>query len=99
MRENAEEKKRIRSLVGQIPEPDELYGRDNFIDHLWRMLGRGASDQDFDEVMADLEYDWYLRLDPDSNEFYFRLKVMQDWWRRWYPSASSRKNAAKRKAS
>ena len=61
--------------------------------------GRGASDQDFDEVMADLEYDWYLRLDPDSNEFYFRLKVMQDWWRRWYPAARSRKNASKKKAS
>jgi hypothetical protein len=47
--------------------------------------GRGASEQGFDDIMADLEYDWYLRLDPDTNEFYFRLKVMQDWWRRWYP--------------
>jgi len=27
---------------------------------------------------------------PDTNEYYFRLKVMQDWWRRWYPSASAR---------
>jgi hypothetical protein len=30
--------KKTRSLVGQIPEPDELYGREDFIDHLWRML-------------------------------------------------------------
>jgi hypothetical protein len=36
--------------------------------------------------MADLEYEWYLRLDSDTNEFHFRLKVMQDWWRRWYPA-------------
>src|SRR5216117_3381058 len=28
----------IRSLVGQIPEPDELYGRTDFIDHLWKLL-------------------------------------------------------------
>lgn len=61
--------------------------------------GRGANDQSFDEVIADLEYDWYLRLDPDTNEFYFRLKVMQDWWRRWYPAAGARKKATRRKAS
>ncbi|MBI4624430.1 MAG: hypothetical protein HY736_14595 [Verrucomicrobia bacterium] len=30
--------KQTRSLVGQIPEPEELYGREDFIDHLWRML-------------------------------------------------------------
>ena len=52
--------------------------------------GRGAEDQEFDELMADLEYDWYLSLDPDTNEFFFRLKVMQDWWRRWYPSAATK---------
>lgn len=27
-----------RSLVGQIPDPHELYGREQFIEHLWRML-------------------------------------------------------------
>jgi hypothetical protein len=48
--------------------------------------GKAASDQSFDELMADLEYEWYLRLDSDTNEFHFRLKVMQDWWRRWYPA-------------
>lgn len=47
----------------------------------------GASEQGFDELMADLEYDWYLRLCPDTNEFYFRLKIMGDWWRRWFPPA------------
>jgi len=61
--------------------------------------GRGANDQVFDDVMADLEYDWYLRLDPDTNEFYFRLKVMRDWWRRWYPAADDRKKTAMRKPS
>jgi hypothetical protein len=52
--------------------------------------GKTASDQAFDELMADLEYEWYLRLDTDTNEFHFRLKVMQDWWRRWYPAASAK---------
>ena len=58
--------------------------------------GRLASDQDFDDLLANLEYDWYLRLDPDTNEFYFRLKVMQDWWRRWYPAAATSTKTRKR---
>jgi hypothetical protein len=61
--------------------------------------GRGASEQGFDDIMADLEYDWYLRLDPDTNEFYFRLKVMQDWWRRWYPPSSPGARNPRRKTS
>jgi hypothetical protein len=61
--------------------------------------GKGAHDQEFDELMADLEYDWYLRLDPDTNEFYFRLKVMQDWWHRWYPGQPAKGKAASHKKS
>ena len=30
--------KKTRSLVGLFPEPEELYGREDFINHLWRML-------------------------------------------------------------
>ena len=30
--------KKTRSLVGAIPEPEELYGREALISHLWRML-------------------------------------------------------------
>ena len=59
--------------------------------------GRGTSEQGFDDIMADLEYDWYLRLDPDTNEFYFRLKVMQDWWRRWYPPSAPKVRTPKEK--
>lgn len=59
--------------------------------------GKGATYQAFDEVMADLECDWYLRLDTDTNEFYFRLRVMQDWWRRWYPMPTVKTKASRSK--
>jgi hypothetical protein len=49
--------------------------------------GRGASEVEFDELLADLECDWYLRLDPQTNEYYFMVNVMRDWWQRWYGSA------------
>ena len=73
----------LRAVAGQ-----ERISRPILYDVYAKAHGKGASDQEFDELMADLEYDWYLSLDPDTNEFFFRLKVMQDWWRRWYPSAT-----------
>ncbi|HEY1663353.1 MAG TPA: hypothetical protein VGI03_13120 [Verrucomicrobiae bacterium] len=74
----------LRAVAGQgrISRP-ALY------DIYRKARGKVASEQEFDELMADLEYDWYLRLAPDTNEFYFRLKVMQDWWRRWYPATAT----------
>ncbi|MCX7049635.1 MAG: hypothetical protein NTX50_29635 [Candidatus Sumerlaeota bacterium] len=58
--------------------------------------GRGAGKIDFDELMADLQYDWYLVLDPDTNEYYFMLNVMRDWWRRWYPMTAAAKHKSSR---
>jgi len=51
---------------------------------------RGANELEFAELMADLECDWYLVLDPRTNEYYFMVAVMRDWWRRWFraPKAS-----------
>jgi hypothetical protein len=34
--------------------------------------------------MADLESDWYVVLDPPTNEYYFLLSTMKDWWKRYY---------------
>lgn len=51
---------------------------------------RGTSELGFVELMADLECDWYLVLDPHTNEYYFMVAIMRDWWRRWFraPKAS-----------
>ena len=62
-----------------------------------KACGRGASEQGFDELMADLEYEWYLQLHAPTNEFQFLLKVMQDWWRRWYPARAARTEMRKDK--
>jgi len=45
---------------------------------------RGAKEVEFADLMADLECDWYLVLDVHTNEYYFLLNVMRDWWHRWY---------------
>jgi len=44
----------------------------------------GASERHFKELMADLQCEWYLVLDSHTNEYYFMVNVMRDWWQRWY---------------
>ncbi len=80
----------LRSVAGR-----DRISRPALFDVYRKAHGRGASEQGFDDIMADLEYDWYLRLDPDTNEFHFRLKIMADWWRRWYPLAPPKSRARK----
>jgi hypothetical protein len=45
---------------------------------------RNASELEFCELMADLQCDWYLVLDPNTNEYRFMLDVMRQWWQRWF---------------
>jgi uncharacterized protein len=49
-----------------------------------RARAKGATGLEFDEIMADLESDWYVVLDPPTNEYYFLLSTMKDWWKRYY---------------
>jgi len=53
--------------------------------------GRGASELGFSELLADLECDWYLVLDPHTNEFFFMVDVIRDWWRRWHRAPKGRR--------
>ena len=45
---------------------------------------KGDSEIEFREIMADLECDWYVSLDTSTNEYFFLIKVMKDWWNRFY---------------
>ena len=53
---------------------------------------KGASEMEYREILADLECDWYLQLDTDTNEYFFLLDLMRAWWRRFYrPAPRKRK--------
>jgi hypothetical protein len=64
--------------------PQGRVGGSALFDTYRKARGKGATEAEFDELLADLECDWYLSLDPQTNEFYFMVNVMRDWWRRWY---------------
>ena len=52
---------------------------------------RACPRSEFDEIMADLESDWYVVLDPPTNEYYYLLSTMKDWWKRYYRTFRAKK--------
>lgn len=74
-----------KAVLGAVAEaPSGRVGATALYDIFRRARRRGASEGTFDELLADLECDWYLVLDPRTNEYHFMLDVMRDWWRRWH---------------
>ena len=43
----------------------------------------------FDDLMNDLEMDFYIKFDSD-NKYSFLSKILSDWWLRWHPSSTIR---------
>ncbi|WP_149344068.1 hypothetical protein [Gimesia chilikensis] len=46
--------------------------------------GAEANEIEFNELLADLECDWYLEWNPLANTYSFFMNIMKDWWARWY---------------
>jgi hypothetical protein len=73
------------AVLSAIAEaPLERVGAAALYETYRRARGRGADEREFDELLADLECDWYVVLDRTTNEYHFMLSVMRDWWRRWH---------------
>jgi len=72
----------ILRTVAESPHGRASWSR--LFDVYQKSCKRGASELEFYELMADLECDWYLVLDPNTNEYHFKLDVMRQWWQRWF---------------
>lgn len=88
------ERSAVAVLSAVADAPLERIGSGALYDIYQGARGRGATEAEFDELLADLECDWYLTLDPRTNEYFFMVGVMRDWWRRWFGSAPRRRGTS-----
>jgi len=49
-----------------------------------KTVGESATDDDFNQLMTNLENDFYIRHGKTHDEYIFASKVLCDWWRRYY---------------
>jgi len=78
------ERAAVAGLSAIAEAPLQRVGATALYETYRRARGRDADERELDELLADLECDWYVVLDPTTNEYHFMLSVMRDWWRRWH---------------
>ncbi len=61
---------------------DELY-------NIFMLATRSNESSKFDDLMSDLEMDFYIKFGSDNN-YSFLSKILSDWWLRWHPSSMIR---------
>lgn len=79
--------------------PEGSVGDAALYDTYRKARGRGADQTEYDEVLADLQCDFYLSRDAATNEYRFMVEAMRDWWQRWYgaPAGNARRASGERK--
>ncbi len=50
----------------------------------WKEVGESATDDGFNQLMANLLNDFYIRQAEDDEKYVFASKILCDWWRRYY---------------
>lgn len=62
----------------------EAARRDACWEHYKEIIGHKADLDRFNQMMADLENDFYIRYDEDARRYEFACKLLRDWWLRHY---------------
>lgn len=88
--------KRALAILKAVASQERV-GVSSLFDIYAKPSKRGISEWDFNELMADLECEWYLQLDTRTNEYCFMVNVMRDWWQRWYPTSAKQQSPGKEK--
>ena len=65
------------ALAGEVPKP-ELYQQ------YLKATQQNADVDGFNDLMSDLENDFYIKFLPANDRFVFFSKILRDWWRRYY---------------
>lgn len=76
--------KAAKRLLRELAPLPEGVSRDACYQFYAGEVGSDADDNEFHGMMADLEYEFYLRYDPDIRRYRFACKLLRDWWLRHY---------------
>jgi uncharacterized protein len=62
---------------GSVPSAD--------LRRLFAQIGEGRLDnEDFNEILAYVENEYYVRLDPGQGAYQFSTNILRDWWMRYH---------------
>ena len=77
------EEKAIKMLLRELAVTNNL--KRDTVYHLYRTeRGEQADIEEFNTMMTNLENDFYVRFDGETQQYEFSCKLLRDWWLRHY---------------
>ena len=50
----------------------------------FQKIGGSKDRDDFNQILSNLENDYYIKYDPPTDSYYFASNILKDWWMRYY---------------
>ncbi|PWB56967.1 MAG: hypothetical protein C3F06_00300 [Candidatus Methanoperedenaceae archaeon] len=71
-----------KAIVTELSKAGKLTKSELF--DIFMLATKSEDSSKFDDLMNDLEMDFYIKFDPGNNNYSFLSKVLSDWWLRWH---------------
>jgi hypothetical protein len=78
-----QEEKAARRILRELAMVGAM-ARDGCYQFYKKEVGGRPDIEEFNRLMADLESDFYVRLDSEARRYEFACKLLRDWWLRHY---------------
>ena len=73
----------VKRMLREVAVTTEV-SRDAFYQIYKKEAGSSATAEQFSDVAAELENDFYVRPSTDGKHYTFACKILRDWWLRYY---------------
>ena len=73
----------VKRMLREVAVTTEV-SRDAFYQIYRKEAGPAATAEQFNDVAAELENDFYVRPSTDGKHYTFACKILRDWWLRYY---------------
>lgn len=80
--------KGAKAIITELSKAGNLTRSELF--DIFMLATKTDDNSKFDDLMNDLEMDFYIKFDTDNN-YSFLSKILSDWWLRWHPSSIMRR--------
>ncbi len=50
----------------------------------FQKIGGSRDRSDFNQILSNLENDYYIKYNPAADSYYFASNILKDWWKRYY---------------
>lgn len=78
-----------KAIITELSKAGKLTKSELF--DIFMLATKSEDSSKFDDLMNDLEMDFYIKFDAGNNNYSFLSKILSDWWLRWHSPSRIRR--------